>query len=152
MLTSAVQRERLVSPFSLSLMAVAFGVAFYVLVPHSDLSGKSDDDVSDVDDLQLAYLKAQRHAGKATDTDVIRVIQALASSGRADQAYDLLLENPGLPIGEVLRFEIDLGLAAEESDVSLYGALQTLVAKPQLHQSALLQRAAELSKRLNILS
>ncbi|MDC0434575.1 tetratricopeptide repeat protein [bacterium] len=148
MQSSTVQRERLVSPLSLFAIAGVFGVAFYFLRPEADLAGTSSTDITDVDQLQLAYLKAQKRAGTVSDEDVVRVIQALAESGRTEKAYHLLLENPDLLLTDALRFEIDLGLAAQESDISLYGALQKLVGTPQLHTASLLAHATTLSAEL----
>ena len=147
--SSTVRRERLVSPLSLSIMAGVFGAAFYLLLPDADLAGTSNTDVSDIDELQLAYLKAEKHTGRVTDQEVIKVIQAFATKGQADKAYAILLEYPTVPISDALRFEIDMGLAAQESDVSLYGALQKLVNTRQLHTIPLLEHAVKLSVRLD---
>jgi len=145
---STARRERLVSPLNLALMAGLFVVAFFLLKPDSDLAGTSSMNAGNVDELQLAYLRAQNLAGKSSDAEVIKVIQDLVNAGRSGQAKNLLLDYPDLAVTDTLRFRIDLELAAVASDVSLFSALDTLTKTPRLHDTSLLERATELSRKL----
>ncbi len=154
MQSSTAQRERLVSPLSLALMAGLFAVAFFVLKPDSvpglDVSGVASKTGGDgvIDELSLAYLRAQAANGKVSDDEIISVIARLVKAGRLDESRQLLAQNDRIDVGEALRFEIDLAGAAAESDVSLYAALKTLVDSPHLHQPDLLKRGVRLSKPL----
>ncbi len=148
MLPSTARRERLVSPLNLALMAGVFVVAFLVLKPDSDIAGTSVVDAGNVDQLQLAYLKAQNLAGKSSDAEVRKVIHDLVNAGRAVQARDLLLDYPTLTVSEAFRFRIDMELAVIDSETSLFSSLEVLLDTPRLHNSQLLTRAVELSLNL----
>lgn len=148
MLPSTARRERLVSPLNLALMAGVFVVAFLVLKPDSDVVGTSVVDAGNVDQLQLAYLKAQNLAGKSSDARVLQVIQDLVDAGRAEQARDLVLDYPTLTVSEALRFRIDMELAVIGSETNLFSSLEVLLNTPRLHNNQLLTRAVELSKKL----
>lgn len=153
MQSSTAQRERLVSPLSLALMAGLFAVAFFVLKPdtvpglnHSGSSGSTSDGA--IDELSLAYLRAQTAGGKVSDDEIVSVISQLLKAGRLDESRQLLEQHQTIDVGEALRFQIDLASAAAESEDSLYAALETLVESPYLHRSDLLERAIQLSKPL----
>ncbi|ASJ70566.1 tetratricopeptide repeat protein [Granulosicoccus antarcticus] len=155
MQSSTAQRERLVSPLSLALMAGLFGLAFFVLkpdtVPGLDVFGKADGvagNGTDIDELTLAYLRAQSESGRVSESEMLSVVARLVKVGRLQEAQELLAQNPKIDVGEVLRFEIDLASAAADSPVSLSTALNKLIESPYLHQTTLLNRGVLLSKTL----
>ena len=153
---STAQRESLINPLSLALLAGLFAVAFFVLKPDAvpglrSLDGKaaSGEKSAVVDELSLAYLRAQRSSGKTDDASLVRAVENLVNASRYGDARKLLDEYPQLNIGESLRFELDLEYAAANSSTSLYATLQTLVDTPRLQSDKLLQRARQLGKSLD---
>lgn len=155
--SSTVRRERLVTPLNLALMAGIFALAFYLLKPDDSsthlveklsdtYSDASDPDNSNVDQLDLAYLKAMKSSNDIDDSEVAAVISRLLSSGRTDDASSLLSHFPGLELNEALRFELDMQLASTESPTSLAASLEHLLATKSLQQTHLLQQAVLLSR------
>ncbi len=156
MQSSTAQRESLINPLSLALLAGLFAVAFFVLKPdavpgvgHLADGDQSDPDAALVDELSLAYLRAQRSSGKSDDASLIKAVNKLAETGRLADARNLLNEYPQLDIGEFLRFELDLEHAATQSPDSLYTVLETFLDTPRIHTEKLLDRARILGKALD---
>ncbi|NND89688.1 MAG: hypothetical protein HKN42_02405, partial [Granulosicoccus sp.] len=156
MQSSTARRERLVSPLSLAMMLGLFALAFFVLRPESvpgtalvEVTGDSSSAPGSIDELSLAYLRAQKQAGKVDDAELARVVARLVRNDRLDEARRMLVEYPSLDVGELILFELDLAEAASESDVSLFAALSRLIDTPRLHQADLLERAVNLGRRLS---
>ena len=150
---STVQRERLVSPLNLALMAGLFAVSFIYLKPTSIPGTQQGLEpnlgaATEVDELSVAYLKALSHVGDLDSKSIIEVVRTLVREGRHEEAKSLLIENPDIQVSDLLRVEIDMELAAAESSVSLHAALQNLQNTPAWHTNILLRRAVELSHQL----
>ena len=182
--TSTVQRERLVSPLILALMAGLFALVFFILKPATipgtalvGVSGEAFTLTADIDALDLAYLRAEKHSGKISDADMSTVVQRLAKVGRVAEARQLLMEFPALAESERLRFQIELaqvaaqvaaqpaaettargvdqtgnqaaarGGAASKDRLALM--LQQLIEAPAMQQEDLLEHAVSLSHTLD---
>ena len=156
MQSSTVQRESLINPLSLVLLAGLFAVAFFVLKPDdvpglTSLDGTAGGgaDGGVVDELSLAYLRAQRSSGKSDDASLVKTVITLVDAERYSDARKLLEEYPQLDVGDPLRFKLDLEHAALSSQTNLYAALENLVSTPRLHDEAILERAVALGKTLD---
>ncbi len=149
---STAQRERLVSPLNLVLMAGLFASSFIFLKPNTLPGGSGGYEPSlaaaNVDELDIAYLKAQSHVGQTDMRSVLEALRALVKSGRVVEAKQLIADHPSLDVSDELRFEIDLELAAAESEESLYAVLDNFTSKTQWHTQALLERAVQLSYQI----
>ncbi|MFK8082484.1 MAG: tetratricopeptide repeat protein [Granulosicoccus sp.] len=155
---SIVRRERLAGPLALALLAGAFVLAFFWLRPASvpgssvidwlNSTELSDDAGLQLDELDLAYIKAKKASGDISDGDVVKVVLALLRVGRSDEARQMLAQYPALEIEEESRTLIDLELAAAESPSNLATALRGVVQDNHRHDTAVLERALLLSERL----
>lgn len=145
---SIAQRESLVTPGNLAIMLGLFAVAFWVLKPTAAPGVSqlvSEGTNSAPDQLDLAYLKAEKSVGGTTDADVVRVFTILLRSGKLENARILLADHPSLEMDEALRFELELEMAAIDSPFAVQGLLQTFVDTPGLHSPHLLKRSTKLS-------
>lgn len=150
---STVQRERLISPINLALMAGLFAISFVFLKPTSvpgSLQGLEPNlgAASQVDELGVAYLKALRHSGDIDEAGVIDVVRTLMRDGRSEEVIRFLQDNPDVQLSDELRFELDMEMSAGVSDGNLYALLEKLLATPAWHTEALLERATVLSQQL----
>lgn len=162
MQSSTVRRKRLISPVGLVLIAGLFAAAFFLLKsgwvssPQPGITSGDDSPLSfdpdyelPADQLQTAYLKAQKSAGRVTDAQLGTVVVGLLQEGRVAESRQLLTDFPELDIEAAQSLAIDLEIAASESPETLAAALSKIVESPQQHSSALVKRALELSKRLS---
>ncbi|MDB4224013.1 hypothetical protein N9850_09600, partial [Granulosicoccus sp.] len=150
---STVQRERLISPINLALMAGLFAISFVFLKPTSvpgSLQGLEPNlgAASQVDELGVAYLKALRHSGDIDEARVIDVVRTLMRDGRSEEVIRFLQDNPDVQLSDELRFELDMEMSAGVSDGNLYALLEKLLATPAWQTEALLERATVLSQQL----
>ncbi len=152
MQSSTAQRERLVSPLNLVLMAGLFASSFVFLKPNTLPGGSNAMEPSlgaaQVDELEIAYLKAQSHVGKADMRSVVDAVRVLIKTGRIEEAKQLIADHPDINVGDELRFEIDLELSAAESSESLFATLTRFVSQSQWHTEPLLKRSVELSYQI----
>ncbi|MFT6303775.1 MAG: tetratricopeptide (TPR) repeat protein [Pseudomonadales bacterium] len=151
---STVQRERLISPLNLVLMAGLFAISFIFLKPTSGPGARQGLEpnlaaVAEVDELEVAYLKAHSFVGDVDSGSVMKVVRSLLQDGRNEQVMQLLSDNPDIQISDQFRFEIDMELSAAESNDSLFASLKKLNAMPVWRTEALMERAVELSQRLD---
>jgi len=157
-------RERLVSPFSLTLVSIGFAAAFVALAPELDEAPTSSDTI---DDLSLAYLKARAGSQELSDEDAWSAVLSLARQGRGAEARALLDTASNLTLDAMQRTLLEIELAAgdvrratanrlEQIDRQSLDALalarsrleQRLFAldrRERLPDLALLERGAELS-------
>ena len=113
---STVQRERLISPINLALMAGLFAISFVFLKPISvpgSLQGLEPNlgAASQVDELGVAYLKALRHSGDIDEAGVIDVVRTLMRDGRSEEVIRFLQDNPDVHLSDELRFELDMEMS-----------------------------------------
>lgn len=157
-------RERLISPFALTLVSAGFAVAFIALSPVLDDRSTPPESL---DDLSLAYLKARAGSRKLGDEEAWSAVITLARQGRDDQAQALLDATDELTLDATRRTLLDIELAAGELQRAEAGLVDTTdgrglaavkTARRQLEQRlsalhrgerlpdmAVLERGAELS-------
>jgi len=102
-------RERLVSPYSLTLVSIGFAAAFVALAPELDEAPTSNDTI---DDLSLAYLKARAGSAELSDEDAWSAVLSLARQGRAAEARTLLDTASNLMLDAMQRTLLEIELAA----------------------------------------
>ncbi|MBX2838480.1 MAG: tetratricopeptide repeat protein [Gammaproteobacteria bacterium] len=161
--SSTVQREKLLSPLALAFIAGLFAVAFFVLLPSSQTliendTAKRSITTEDVDQLDIAYLRARLASGDYDSEEAAAAAVALFRENKIDEAYSVLRANPTLDISSTSRFILDLEMAAAESvmidqegadyvrKANLGGLLETLLEKHELQSVELLERGLVLSK------
>jgi len=117
--SSIARREKLIGPRQLVLIAVLFVVSFFLLLPkREDFNiGEAGADKSSapvIDELDLAYLKANDAAGKRSIEDTSNAVTELVRTGQIEAARELLEERPEIEIDEKQQFSFDLELALAE--------------------------------------
>lgn len=162
MQSSTVRRKRLISPVGLLLISALFAVAFGLLKSGWIASRQSLDTTPNdsplsvdldlelpADELQTAYLKAQKSTGKVSDAQLGTVIVGLLQEGRVEESKQLLIDFPDMDITASQRLTIDLEIVATESPVALAAALSKMIESAQQYPPVLVKRAVELSKQLS---
>lgn len=159
------RRERLVSPLTLAVVLGLFVLAFVGLKPAIDTfrveQADNDASTSDIDELDLAYLRA-RQRNDDFDVDELRLaIDGLISNGEMAKAKELLAQNPDVNLGDSRRFEIDFAIASgqfhsasdeEERAISvstLLSLTDELLAQPKLQSGDSLAVALDMNVALD---
>ncbi|MFK7861631.1 MAG: tetratricopeptide repeat protein [Granulosicoccus sp.] len=155
---STVRRERLVGPLGLVLLAGAFALAFFWLRPASipgnsvlewlDKAEVSEEAGLELDELDLAYIKAKNASGDISDNEVVKIILALLRAERSHEAQLMLSQLPALDMDTDARALIDLELAAVQSPQELTAVLRRVAIQKHLYTMEVLERAVALSQRV----
>jgi Tfp pilus assembly protein PilF len=162
---STVKRERLIPPAYLLSIGLLLTIAFVVLMPSRDNftinpQSSAEDRQVEIDDLDVAYVRANSASGNMPSGEMQSVIGALIRGQRWQDARTLMAERPDITINDNDLFLLQLESAREgyyanrtEADNSSYAAeLITLLAdfldRENLHDPATLGRASEVSAEL----
>ena len=88
-------RERLLKPWHLALAVVGFIAAFVWIAPaRQSLSLQDSTAASDITELDLAYLKAERASTGQSSDDVLMAATVLVRAQRIEEAEALLKSHP----------------------------------------------------------
>ena len=164
---STVKRESLIPRAYLVSIALLLTVAFIVLLPSRETySFTPAVDVSttvnelDLDDLDLAYIKARDASGNMPANEMRDIIHTMIRGKKWELAQQLLTARPGIQIDKndafLLRLEtatagyMGAGNEARSAsyEASLTGLLSQFLDTPSLHDQGTLLRAAEISTEL----
>lgn len=152
------RRERLASPLALTLVGLAFTFGFVVLAPPLQRSTEPD---APIDDLSLAYLKAQAGTDELDDDDAFDAMIALARADRISELRKLRDTAATRSLGPERRALLaletaaaghrsaDSSASAESARVELRRRLETLARAPAPQDRTLLARAVEISLLLD---
>jgi len=114
-------RERLLKPWHLALAVVGFIAAFVWIAPaRQSLSLQDSTAASDITELDLAYLKAERASTGQSSDDVLMAATVLVRAQRIEEAEALLKSHPEVRMSHVdeLAFSLErsvIRLNEEES-------------------------------------
>ncbi|MEM7255918.1 MAG: tetratricopeptide repeat protein [Pseudomonadota bacterium] len=163
---STVKRERLIPPVYLLSIALLLTVAFIVLLPsrdaftlsRSNLAASSDK--VEINDLDVAYIRAASASGNLPASDMKHLISRLIRGQRWADATSLMAERPDITLDESDNFLLRLesarqGYLADRSaaDNSSYAAelitlLTNFLDNDALHDIKTLSRASQVSAEL----
>lgn len=161
---STVKRESLIPRVHLLSIALLLTIAFMVLMPSRETFTYSADNESDsnanIDQLDIAYLKARNATGDLSDEEIGSVIHNMIRNKNWQEARVLMAQRPDLTLDSRDQFLLDLETAStgfysaenEASSASYKGSLVTLMTDlfdtPILHDEDTLKRGAEFSADL----
>lgn len=164
---STVKRESLIPPAYLVSIALLLTVAFIVLIPSretfsfaSNAQTTDTKNAIDLDDLDLAYLKARDASGDLSSGEMRNIIHTMIRSKRWQLAQQLLADRPEIQLDSkdafLLRLEtatagyVGAGNNARTAsyEASLTSLLTQLIDTPSLHDQGTLLRAAQISREL----
>jgi hypothetical protein len=162
---STVKRERLIPPVYLISIALLLTVAFIVLLPSRETftripAATPELGQTKIDDLDVAYIRANDSAGALSANDMGNIISALIRSKRWQDARSLMADRPDAPVSRNDLFLLNLetareGYVANESqagNASYAARLITLLTEfldtTSLHDVGTLTRAAQISEEL----
>lgn len=163
--SSTADREKLLSGVGLLLIAGAFAIAFVVLLPSkTDLGPAATDKKQSVpepvDELDLAYLKAQSSAGTMTQEELQATLEKMLTAGQFDQAQDVLTRHPNIPLDQDFLYRLELEQVFQgyqqaadvqtknTQQIQLLEQLQKLLDNSEARSITNLNRGAELSAML----
>ncbi len=164
MQSSTVKRESLIPPAYLVSIAILLTVAFIVLLPSRETfsvtTTEKTTQKADIDDLDLAYLKARDAAGDLPAQEVRDAIHTMIRNQKWEQARQLMAERPDItPNAQdsfLLRLETATvgyygagnAAAAASYEAGLVSLLTDFLDTPSLHDAGTLQRASQISADL----
>ena len=162
---STVKRESLIPPAYLISIALLLLVAFIVLIPSRETfsfsqTNRTDFAPSDIDDLDLAYLKARDAAGDLSANEMRSVIKSMIRGEKWAQAQQLLTDRPDIQLDGADAFLLRLEVAtagyfgagnearSASFEANLTSLLTQLLDSPSLHDRNTLGRSAQISAEL----
>ncbi len=162
---STVKRERLIPPVYLISIALLLTVAFIVLLPSRETFTRIPEATPElgqikIDDLDVAYIRANDAAGTLSNIEMGNIISALIRSKRWQDARSLMADRPEAPVSQNDLFLLDLETAREgyvanknEAGNTSYAArlislLTDFLDMESLHDVGTLTRAAQISEEL----
>lgn len=164
---STVKRESLIPPAYLVSIALLLTVAFIVLMPSRETftfspTAQTNSTINDIDldDLDLAYLKAQDASGNLSADEMRNVIHTMIRGKKWQLAQQLMADRPDIQLDTndayLLRLEIAtagyLGAGNKARSASYEASLTSLLTQfldtPSLHDQGTLLRAAQMSNEL----
>ena len=98
---STVKRESLIPPVYLISIALLITIAFIVLMPSRQTfsyTENSDGQTGDIDDLDIAYIKARDASGDLAANEMRYVIQSMIRGSRWEEARTLMARRPDIRI------------------------------------------------------
>ena len=98
---STVKRESLIPPVYLISIALLITIAFIVLMPSRQTFSYTenlDGQIDNMDDLDIAYIKARDASGDLAAIEMQHVIQGMIRGGRWDEARTLMARRPDIRI------------------------------------------------------
>ncbi len=162
---STVKRERLIPPVYLISIALLLTVAFIVLLPSRETftqipSATPELGQIEIDDLDIAYIRANDSAGTISTNEMGNIIRALIRSKRWQDARELMANRPDAPVSRNDQFLLNLesareGYIANENvagstsyAAKLISLLTDFLDTQSLHDIGTLTRAAQISEEL----
>ncbi len=160
---STVKRESLIPRIHLLSIALLLALAFIVLMPSRETftyTSASTAGEKNIDDLDLAYLRARDASGDLSDEEMLTIIHDTIRAKRWQQARLLMAQRPEIELEPRDQFLLDLDTASagfygarnEGKSVSykahLIGLMNDLYDTPVLHDEDTLTYAAEFSADL----
>ena len=102
---STVKRERLIPPAYLLSIGLLLTIAFVVLMPSRDNftinpQSSAEDRQVEIDDLDVAYVRANSASGNMPSGEMQSVIGALIRGQRWQDARTLMAERPDITIND----------------------------------------------------
>jgi Flp pilus assembly protein TadD len=160
---STVKRESLIPPVYLISIGLLIIAAFVVLMPSQktfSFSADQSGNLGDIDDLDIAYLKARSAAGDLPASEMRFVIQSMIHGKRWEEARQLMTDRPDIriPAKDVFLLNLETATAgyfgsdnkarSASYEAKLIGLLTDFLDKDNLHDVTTLTRASEIASQL----
>ena len=160
---STVKRESLIPPVYLISIALLITIAFIVLMPSRQTfsyTENSDGQTGDIDDLDIAYIKARDASGDLAANEMRYVIQSMIRGSRWEEARTLMARRPDIRIPGKDLFVLHLETAtagyfgsdnqarSASYEAKLISLLTEFLDKRDLQDVSTLTRASEVATQL----
>ncbi|OED38421.1 hypothetical protein AB833_19775 [Chromatiales bacterium (ex Bugula neritina AB1)] len=162
---STVKRESLIPPVYLVSIALLLAVSFIALLPSRDAftytaATTSPGNTPDIDNLDLAYIKARDAAGDLSSDEMRRVIHTMIRGQKWQQARALIEQRPEIVLSRTDQFLLRLetataGFFDADNDArnatyeaALIRMMTQLLDSPSLQDIDTLKRASQISTEL----